>query len=263
MSAAKNSTPGLSSAALKWVAVVSMLLDHLGYIFLESPRLWELAAAAAEARGEIDPFFGSPLFSFLRGLDFFLRGVGGLAFPIFAFLLVEGFLHTRDLKRYIGRMALFALLSDLPFNAAFFGKWVEPAHQNVFFTLLLGLLGMAALRYLLPKGPLPALGGALGCLLLAELLHTDYGSLGVAVILTFYILRNKKREKLLLAGALMTWYAIASAWLVRVLPVLPAMALLGCYNGERGRAGGKYFFYWFYPLHLPALWGIFTLTLGG
>lgn len=255
--------PGLSGSALRVIAMAAMVLDHIGYIFLADPKLRDLLYGAAERGGEVDPFFNSPLLLWGPAIYALLRCVGGVAFPIFALLLTEGFLHTRSLKRYMSRIALFALLSEVPFDLAFYGRTLAPLRQNVCFTLLLGLAGLAALRYLLPVNPLLALGGALGCVLLAELLRTDYGGVGVAVILALYVLRDRRGPKLLAAGGLLGCYALSALWLERVLSVLPAMALLDSYNGERGRLRGGYFFYGFYPLHLLLLWWVRVLLVGG
>lgn len=123
------SRPGfsLSGTALKRIACLSMLLDHIGASLLEN-GLFRCSAIAPR----------------LVGLDQLLRLVGRLAFPIYCFLLVEGFLHTHDLKKYALRMLGFALISEGPFDWAFFSG-VYWGHQNVYFTLLLGLLAMKAL----------------------------------------------------------------------------------------------------------------------
>ncbi len=76
-----------------------------------------------------------------------LRFTGRLAFPIFCFLLVEGFVHTRDVKGYLGRLFLFALISEVPFDLAFFRTPFDPSAQNVYWTLALGVLAMAGLKH--------------------------------------------------------------------------------------------------------------------
>ena len=182
------SRPGfsLSGTALKRIACLSMLVDHLGASLLEN-GLFRCSA--------IDPR--------LVGLDQLLRLVGRLAFPIYCFLLVEGFLHTHDLKKYALRMLGFALISEGPFDWAFFSG-VYWGHQNVYFTLLLGLLAMKALDTSQTPEGMPALKGILGaaaCFLAAALLHCDYDVLGLALILALYMTRKDKQEAVFISIA--------------------------------------------------------------
>ena len=232
------SCPGfsLSGTALKRIACLSMLVDHLGASLLEN-GLFRCSA--------IDPR--------LVGLDQLLRLVGRLAFPIYCFLLVEGFLHTHDLKKYALRMLGFALISEWPFDWAFFSG-VYWGHQNVYFTLL-GLLAMKALdTYQTPERK-PALKGILGaaaCFLAAALLHCDYDVLGLALILALYMTRKDKRAQCI-AGAVFSLFE----------PVAPlAFGLVWFYSGERGGSSKleQWAFYWFYPAHIFVL-GILTNLL--
>lgn len=240
---------GLSGSALKVIAITTMFLDHIGAAILESPVVW----AALGAGEEIDPFFNSPALALCRDVDIVLRLIGRIAFPIFCFLLVEGFLHTRSLRRYMGRMAAFALLSEVPYDLAFYEGWFDPGGQNVYFTLLLGLLAMAAVRYLLPKSALLALGAAVGCALLAQLLRTDYGAFGVAFILLLYVLRDREPARTAAGCLALCWEVTAPL----------AFVPIRLYNGRRGRLGGKWFFYGFYPAHILLLWAVRMAVFGG
>ena len=76
-----------------------------------------------------------------------MRMIGRVAFPIFCFLLIQGFLHTHDVKKYAARLFAFALISELPFDLAFKGK-IDFSYQNVFFTLFIGLMTMIAFRWI-------------------------------------------------------------------------------------------------------------------
>ena len=121
---------GISGYWLKVIAVVSMLIDHTSAVILEQ----------------------------IPGLEnpaFLMRIIGRLAFPIYCFLLVEGFMHTRDREKYALRLGCFAAVSEIPFDLAFNGKVLEVGYQNVFFTLLLGLLTMMAYDCLLYTSPSP------------------------------------------------------------------------------------------------------------
>ena len=130
---------GISGFQLKWIGIVTMAIDHIGHVLF--PRC------------------------------LMLRAIGRLAFPIFCFLLVEGFHYTHDRKRYALRLATFALISELPFNVAIFGNWFVPQHQNVFWTLTIGVLMMTVLEYIDEKQSEAAFGVLkIGTVLLAMLL---------------------------------------------------------------------------------------------
>lgn len=157
-----------------------------------------------------------------------------------------GAVHTHDSRRYAVRLALFAVLSELPFNLALHNTVFWWNHQNVFFTLLLGLLVIRAFQRSAGREwrGLLALGAAAA---LAELCHTDYGATGVLVIASFYLLR----ERLPLAAVLAYGFLILGAEIE--IWSLPGFLLLFLYNGKRGRQP-KSFFYAFYPLHLLGIW---------
>ena len=133
---------GLSGTALKYIACITMLIDHIGASCIEAGILLPALAAGAASCG------GIPV-STLLAADRVLRYIGRLAFPIFCFLAVEGFLHTHDVKKYVRRLLLFGLVSEVPFDLAFFRTPFAPQHQNVYWTLALGVLlwqGSSALK---------------------------------------------------------------------------------------------------------------------
>ena len=181
----KGKTPGVSAAVLKWTAILTMLIDHCG-----AALLWGLRKAR---HGWGNGVFSEEFYSATRV-------IGRLAFPVFCFLLVEGLFHTRSRWKYLLRLGLFALLSELPFDRAFYGSWFDmKAGQNVFFTLFFGLAACAVWEWL-TKGndpacnPLRAIAvmlAAAAAVYLAILLNTDYGGLGVVLILVMYLLRDK------------------------------------------------------------------------
>lgn len=250
-------TPSLSGAALKYIARISMLLDHIGASCLEigimtqwpNPTGCTTFAALAAA---------DPAFAPVYWTDYALRQVGRLAFPLYCFLLVEGFCHTRSVRRYAGRLGLFALVSEVPFDLAFFAAGWQPAHQNVYFTLLLGLFALWWLRRYPAGGGfggwLRSLAGLAACAAAAECLHTDYGAAGVVLIALFYLYRSMPMSRSILAATVL--YATPAAWL--------ALPLTHWYNGRRGRTGpvAARLFYAFYPAHLLLLAAI-TLRLRG
>ncbi|MEZ3433868.1 MAG: conjugal transfer protein TraX [Lachnospiraceae bacterium] len=204
----------LNSFQLKWIAIITMLIDHVGAV----------------------------LFPYEIGL----RIIGRIAFPIFCFLIVEGFSHTRNVRRYMARLGIFAVLSEVPYDLAFHGKLIDTTGQNVFFTLLLGVL----LMYLMEKTPNIFIK-ALEIFLIfctAELLETDYSGRGVLLILIYYVFRRWK-EIYVCAGA--AWNFLYGWGMVQNFGVFSA-PFIALYNGERGPKI-KYFFYVFYPAHLLIL----------
>lgn len=122
---------GIPGSTLKWIAIIAMLIDHTGAILLESQIM-------KEGTLEIEAIFV---------IDFIMRLIGRFGFPIFAFLLVEGFTHTRSVKKYALNLSLFALISELPFNLGFSGTLFYPGYQNVFFTLAIAVVTLTGVQY--------------------------------------------------------------------------------------------------------------------
>lgn len=231
---------GISGSTLKLIAMLSMFIDHVGAVLVERILLKKY------------PLFGGlfPRSDALTVLDNVLRNIGRIAFPIFCFLLVEGFLHTKNAAKYALRLFLFALISEIPFNLAIAGRVFFKNYQNVYFTLLIGLLVMLLYRVIEEKITfslslrLLLYGVALfGGIKLAQLLMTDYDGLGVLCIMVLYICRKNRTNQLLMGSLIFMWEVPAP------LAFLP----ISWYNGKRGLKM-KYFFYAFYPLHLLLLY---------
>ena len=225
----------LSGSGLKWFAMLTMLLDHIGAVLLE-PHLADPAAAA---------------------VYLVLRCIGRMSFPIYCFLLTEGVRHTGHPRRYALRLLGFALLSEPAFNYATLGRWRDAGHaNNVLFTLLLGFLALQILRALQARfgQTAPAalvLGGAAAAALafLAELLGTDYGAVGVVTVVLFYVLPPLfAKHRVSFAAALLPLCLTGSLEIF----ALPDVFLLDAYTGQRGRQNAL-FFYAFYPAHLLLL----------
>ena len=215
----------LSQEALKLIACLCMLADHIGAVFVPG---------------------------------YTLRIIGRIAFPIFCFLLVEGAAHTRSPKRYILRLAAGAVLAELPFDLLFYGR-ITWAHQNVMLTLLIGLAMVLWARkrgrWLLPFCV---------CFFAAELAGSDYGGWGVALIALFMVTAENKREILLqMVGMCLIFWLMDSAS-VRVFGLSVSIQMFGVlsilpiwlYSGKKWTSGKavQWGFYLFYPVHLLILY---------
>lgn len=242
---------GLSGSTLKLIALSSMLIDHTGAIVVL--RMIRNRGGTTAMTAKAYQAFMSD-YSWLVTLYDLMRLVGRLAFPLFCLLLVEGFLHTRHLGRYLRNLGLFALLSEPCFDLALNGTWLEFTSQNVFFTLFLGLLTLTGIRWVEQRFGnlhyaaawlLKALVTAAGCLL-AFLLRTDYAACGVLCIGLMYMLRSH-RVRAFAAGCI-PLLLLSSSQLFSYF----ALPLVGKYNGTRG-ISLKYVFYAFYPVHLLLL----------
>ena len=199
----------LSQDALKLIACVSMLLDHVGAVLLPWP--W-------------------------------LRIVGRLAFPIYCFLLCEGLTHTRSARRYLLRLAAVAVAAELPFDLLFYGS-LTFEHQNVIFTLMLGLLAVKAAEKaetLWLKAAVLAL-----CVLAAEFIGADYGGIGVLLILGMALSPEWPLRAAVMAAC---FVAIGGTQIFGLLALIP----LGLYSGRRS-GKGRWLLNWFYPVHLAVL----------
>lgn len=251
---------------LKIIAVVSMLIDHTGAVLFPE-NLW-------------------------------LRIIGRLAFPIYCFLIAQGARHTRSLGKYIGRLALFALVSEIPYDLAFHAGLLTRG-SNVYFTLLLGLIAAAsALR--LPEifkkriknetaakvlGIACAVAVCAACAYLGDLMDTDYGSYGVILIFIFacpvrwlsiagfvlltaynYTIGIVSAEYFAQYGhyysALVLWQGGTVVYVTRQIQSFCLLSAIpiALYNGEAGEKKFKWFFYIFYPAHLLILWAIGTFA---
>ena len=195
----------MSSFALKLIAVVSMLTDHMGAVLFPQ-YIW-------------------------------MRYIGRLAFPIYCFLLTEGYLHTHSFKKYILRMTIFMVLSEIPFDLAFSHTWLNIHYQNVYWTLLLGLLAIRAMEWLQARLPRQ------------WFIHTDYNAYGVLMIFGFYIF---KKQKVALAV-----YEIILFGFLGQIELFAAFAFIPIflYNGKKGLSNRwmNIGFYAFYPIHLIVL----------
>ena len=229
----------LTSFALHIMAMVFMIFDHLWGVFATDGYLW-------------------------------MTCIGRLTYPIFAFMIVEGYFHTKNLKKYVLRLLIFALISEIPFNLVMSSSWIAPLHQNVLWTFLIGIL----LIFLNEKANKKALwvrilvfiGTALlGCLL-GIITFVDYNHGGILIILMFYVFRERKWWALL--GQIVCLYFISVEVISgQFIPIelfgktfelvvqsfcVLALIPIWLYQGKQGpyNKAIRYLYYGFYPAHL-------------
>ena len=185
-SADTERTFGLSCAALKWIAMITMLIDHIGAVVMEYGLYYQ--GGAAPFRRLLATGNGQWLYVLQR----LMRMIGRPSFLLYSFLLVEGFIHTRSRKRYALQMFLFALISEIPFDLATTNRWFYLGYQNVFFEFLIGLAVLTGMEQAQIRGKTPLavesgkiLSVALGCMA-AVLIQCDYDYIGIIIIAAFY-----------------------------------------------------------------------------
>ncbi len=228
----------LSNFDLKLIAIITMTIDHIGVVF------------------------GTPFYNLLRA-------VGRLSFPIFAFLLTEGYVHTKSFSKYFLRLLVLALISEVIYDYVFFGSFIYRGANNIFFTLALGLLTLFLLdkskglikRYFKDKVdlfiilPITYLLIIVIMGLMGEFLNVSYGMLGILVISFFYLFKTNfplvvisVSLSTLILGEGMQYFSLFS------------LILIYFYNQKLGMKC-KLFFYLYYPLHILVL-GFIKMLMG-
>lgn len=249
---------GISGSTLKIMAMICMLADHTGAVVLGKVlagagivEVWDYSIGHINQMLEL----GSIGYVYL-GYQILRNFIGRLAFPVFCFLLVEGFQKTHDRGKYAMRLAVFAMISEIPFDLAFAGKALEFSHQNVFFSLLLGFLVMQCLSKLPEKVKHMALlwlfqaAVVYAGMVTAETLRTDYGGYSIIAIALIYLFRKQKASQLVAGCVAFSWEPAAP------LAFIP----IAFYNGKKGLSL-KFIFYAFYPMHLLILYLIALLLI--
>lgn len=247
---------GITGSTLKIIAMVIMLIDHTAAILLEGILMKNGILEVFESGNMkmIEQFMAD--YGTIYYVDMIMRMIGRIAFPIFAFLLIEGFMHTRNVKKYAFNLGIFALISEIPFNLAFKQNPWDITYQNIFFTLFLALLVMIGFRAveerfmekkvvnILLHAVIFGAGVAAG-----GLLRTDYGAFGVGVIVAMYLFRKRRMVEATVGCVGLT------IMMVSELPCFLSLIPIKLYNGKRGLSL-KYAFYLFYPGHILLLYGI-------
>lgn len=189
----------------------------------------------------------NPDMMLLSGWASVLQLIGGLAVPVFAFLLVEGFVHTSSFWRYLLTMLGFAVLSEIPYDLAMNDTLWDLSSQNALFSLSICLVMLYGLRLLQERGgklsKVLMVMVVIAALLWSSLFRCNFGLCLILLCAVYYLLYDRKGIRILMGCAVSTMY---------VTGPLSGYALWS-YNGERGWNKNKYVFYAFYPLHLLIL----------
>lgn len=259
-------TPGdpraLSASQLKYLACFFMVIDHIGMLF-----------------EPMSAFAGPDSLLFYA-----FRYLGRIAFPVFAYFAAEGCRRTSNYRRYLLRLGIFGLVTHLVALLATGGE-----NGSVIATFFLSALAVWLYRQLRERSlsPAVALLPSVALALLGALTRVDYGWLGVVLVVALYLCGESRNRKLLVLGAFMAFHYLVQQPLESLLTYGPGMTapallhwyggfllpfgllctffallslpLLRGYRGERGR-GNRWFFYWFYPIHLAALYGLSLLV---
>lgn len=240
----------LSGLVLKMTAFITMFIDHAGrgiVYHLVRYRGAYMSEAAVDR---------------LRTLYTLMRAVGRMAFPLFCFLLVEGCIHTRSIKKYMGRLLLFAIIAEIPFDLMLYLRFPDHSYQNVLWTLLLGAAMIAFTeRFISPLGERGLRVELVFCLkcavafvfgYISYLAKTDYSYKGIALIFVLYIFHSYRgfRE---IAGFCVFYSLTQKIWFIPSFIMMYFYSPVRKAEGERGVLGRIFdsrFSYVLYPAHM-------------
>lgn len=208
----------MSSFNLKLIAIVTMLIDHIGAVLFPQYIVFRI--------------------------------IGRISFPIFCFLLTEGYIHTNNFKKYIIRLLIFAFISEIPYDLAFHNQILYIYGQNIFFTLFLGMILLKLIDCFKSQNNYFMVFVSTICIcILAYMLKCDYGYRGILIILVFYIFKYDFKKMLFFQTLILLYSPISIFGLFAFIPI-------HIYNGKKGY-NIKYLFYIFYPIHLFILYLIY------
>lgn len=270
---------GLSGTAIKYIAMAAMVCDHLIQVGF---RPYMIRMGKPEFKDSLIYFLGSSV-------------IGRMAFVLFAFLCVQGFMHTKSKKKYILSLFVFALISEFPFDFAVFGKPSEWnmqiwSMQNVYFTLAMGVTALTIYEKagtLIHEGKkiqgIAMYVSLLVPMLFCHIIHSDYGFAGILFILLLYIFRFDNIKSVLFAfipfiiamgteqfiyrnpSVPKSWDGLGSFIINYAFGIegngIIAFIITAAYNGTRGRQLNKWLYYIFYPAHLLLIALIFRVIL--
>lgn len=219
----------MTGTKLKVIACITMFIDHYAMIFVD-----ERTTAYV-----------------------LMRIIGRIAFPIFAYLIAEGFFYTHNVNKYLTRLFIFAIISEIPYDIAQ-GSYFDFSSFNIFFTLFFGLLGIHL--YHCSKNKNLGLGMVFLIGFLAEITEMDYGLYGIFTAFFFYYYRGNYRLQALTFGGMTALLVVLGNLGNTMIDIrmsiqffaIGSLFFIYLYNGKKGKHI-RYLFYVFYPAHLLIL----------
>lgn len=254
---------GLSGTAIKTIGTICMLIDHISktfIFFLIKDALFPMSKA-----GKISATIPLLVDWFNKNI---MYSIGAIAFPLFCFAIVEGYKYTENKSKLLRRLFVFALISEIPFDLAFFSSaaftdgtypfyWY---YQNVFFTYFLGLVLLQIIDKIsmvcnhVTALYLQCIFTVITCFLAEKIIHCDYGGYGIFLITLLYALRKKRSFQI--ADMLFVPLVIHNS---HTVSYLISILIISAYNGKRGK-NLKWFFYIFYPAHILLLYAFNSIS---
>ena len=224
----------ITSRDLKIIAYVTMLIDHIGAtIFIN------LLANYGNYNINMD-------YQQIYDTYNILRTIGRISFPIFTFCIVEGFINTKDIKKYIFRLFIFAIISEIPFNLAIGNNVTYFQAQNVIWTFLLGIIALYCGKIV--NNRFFEFVFIIAAMIIAEIFKTDYSAYGILLLFAYYYLRDFPIKYLI--WGIIIYYNTAYG-LISLIPMF-------LYNGQKGMKSGRWL-YGFYPVHFLILYGVILI----
>ncbi len=218
----------MTTFTIKIIAIITMIIDHVGLFFFPHILLF--------------------------------RAVGRLSFPLFAWLIANGAIHTRNINNYAIRLFLLALISQIPFLYANLQENPSFEGLNVVFTLFLGLCVITVMKQSSRK--VIWVLATIGALVLSDVLRTDYGAAGILTIISYYLFYNKLNKMILAQVVILFFFPYVTIFFEASRHIdlsfyyldsfyeflgLFSLIFIAKYNKKKGHQA-RYLFYSFYPL---------------
>lgn len=237
----------VTAATLKWYGCITMLFYTISMSVIQNGLLHVNQFSNTQLREMWAADSGLMLLSSWAAV---FQLLGGLAIPVFAFLLVEGYQHTKNYKAYLLRLLIFAVISEIPYDFAMSGMLFDWSRQNMLFSLAVCLVMVYGLKLFEASRVVQALI-VIAAVFWSGLMKTEFGLCLVLLTAAYYLLRKRPTAKMWISGIISLMYVTG--------PI--SNFVLKRYNGQLGN-WNKYLFYVLYPLHLLLL-GVITYLISG